>query len=258
MGVTVGGIIHRYALVVSYDGTEFAGWQIQPNAVTIQQLLETGLSRLFDAPIRIHGAGRTDAGVHARGQVCHFDATAKRDPERIVHAMNGMLPGSIRIRNAWETPLRFHARVSAVGKHYRYLIHIGRVVSPFQNRWVWQVPTIHRLDAMSRAAKMLEGTHDFLSFSVNPKREVEDSIRTIYGMILDFVGNGFLYKMVRSLTGTLVRIGQGRQEPESVLDILAARDRCAAAQTAPAHGLFMWRVLYPPRRPEEYARKLLH
>lgn len=262
--------LNRYAMRVAYDGTEYAGWQIQPNALAIQEVLESRLAKIFNAEIRIHGAGRTDAGVHARGQVCHFDAEAVRFPAGIRHAMNGMLPTAIRVLHAWKAAPRFHSRVSAVGKHYRYVLHTGAVVSPFQGRWVWHVPSLSDPEGMAQAAERLIGTHDFLSFSVNPKRVVESTVCTLHAcavsrslrdpnrILIDLVGDRFLYKMVRSIVGTLVRVGQGRAQPDCVAAILAARNRSAAAQTAPPQGLCMWRVLYPPREPAAYAERLVH
>ena len=248
----------RYALVLAYDGTDFGGWQVQPNAPTVQACVEEALGRRFAAAVRVHGAGRTDAGVHARAQVCHFDAPRVDELDRLRHALNSMLPASVRIRRVARVGGGFHARKSALAKHYRYYLYRGAVLSPFRRRWAWHVPTLVDPQRLARAAELFVGRHDFVSFSVNPGRELEQTVRTIHSfravacgadpnwVRLDVIGDGFLYRMVRCMTGTLVRVGQRRDPPEIVTRILAARDRAAAAQTAPPQGLFLWRVLYRP------------
>jgi tRNA pseudouridine38-40 synthase len=248
----------KIRLTVAYDGTAYAGWQVQPagHGATIQGLIEDRLARLYaNQPIRVHGSGRTDAGVHALGQVAHF-----RPPERplipldeLPRILNGMLPGDIRIRAATPESDDFHARYRAAGKAYAYVLHRGGP-DPFAERWSWRQPECTDVAAMRRAARRLTGRHDFSSFTVSRADigDAERHLRSIairaFGdrLCLCFVGDGFLYKMVRSLVAALVEAGRGRLAPSDVASILAAQDRAAAPATAPAHGLFLVDVFYSP------------
>jgi len=244
-------------LEVAYDGTGYAGWQIQPgtHGPTIQGELERALTRLYAGQsVRVQGSGRTDAGVHALGQVAHCRLPRRpRIPvSELVRILNGMLPEQIRVREASSAPSGFHARFGAVGKAYAYVIHRGGP-DPFAGRWSWPVPDCRDLAAMRRAARGLLGEHDFSTFASAREEGPRGRVRTIQRiavavrgerLILTFIGDGFLYKMVRTLTATLVAVGRGRLSPTAVAGMLAARDRAVAPAPAPARGLFLIRVFY--------------
>lgn len=239
-------------LVLSYDGTEFSGWQRQPDRRTVQQVLEEAIGRLTGVVPTTTASGRTDAGVHALGQVVHFLTASGLPPSTFVKALNAMLPPDVRVREATEMPQAFHATLDARAKLYRYVIDNGRVADPFQRRHAWHV--FRPLDAavMHRAAQALRGRHDFHSFETNwPNRM--SSVRTITHAAVnragDFVwvdveADGFLYNMVRSITGTLVEVGKGKWPETKVAEVLAAEDRREAGPTAPPQGLFLVRVRY--------------
>jgi len=243
----------RYRMTVAYDGGPFAGWQVQPDRPTIQGELESALQQLTGAPARVHASGRTDTGVHARGQVAHFDLARRVEPRRLLLGLNAVLPDSIRVTALAAAPGAFHARYSATGKEYRYFIWNGPQTPPWLRGW--RTPMRDPLDvaAMRAAAAPLIGEHDFAAFSANPHREIEGTVRRLdelrlirRGPELTLIarGNGFLYRMVRSLAGFLIRVGQGALPPESAVDILASRIRTARVPTAPPQGLFLWRVNY--------------
>ncbi len=240
-------------LLLSYDGTDFSGWQRQPDRRTVQQVLEEAIGRLTGVEAPTNASGRTDAGVHALGQVVHFYTASRHPPEVFVKALNAMLPPDIRVRGASEVPQSFHATLDAKSKRYRYVIDNGPVADPFQLRYSDHV--YQRLDegAMNRAAQALKGRHDFHSFETNwPNRT--SSVRTIYDIQASRAGHiihveveadGFLYNMVRSITGTLVLVGLGRWPESKVGEALAAEDRREAGPTAPPQGLFLVYVRYP-------------
>jgi tRNA pseudouridine38-40 synthase len=239
-------------LLLSYDGTEFFGWQRQPDRRTVQQVLEEAIRRLTGVESVTTASGRTDAGVHAIGQVVHFLTPSRHEPATFVKALNAMLPADMRIRQAWEMPQSFHATLDAKAKLYRYVIDNGRIADPFQVRYAWHV--FSNLDdaAMHRASQSLQGRHDFRSFETNwPNRT--SSVRTIFHIAVnracDFVwvdveADGFLYNMVRSITGTLVEVGKGKWPESKVAQVLAAEDRRHAGPTAPAQGLFLVQARY--------------
>jgi len=239
-------------LLLSYDGTDFSGWQRQPDRRTVQQVLEEAIGRLTGVVPSTNASGRTDAGVHALGQVVHFYTASRHDPETFVKALNAMLPRDVRVKGAWDVPQSFHATLDAKAKLYRYVIDNGRIVDPFQTRYAWHV--VQKLDAaaMHRAAQALKGRHDFHSFETNwPNRT--SSVRTITHVAVnrmndavwvDVEADGFLYNMVRSITGTLVEVGKGKWPEAKVAEIIAAEDRREAGPTAPPQGLFLVRVRY--------------
>jgi tRNA pseudouridine38-40 synthase len=239
-------------LLLSYDGTEFFGWQRQPDRRTVQQALEEAIGRLTGVEPTTNASGRTDAGVHALGQVVHFYTGSRHPPETFVKALNAMLPADVRVQGAWEVPQAFHATLDARAKLYRYVIDNGHVADPFQTRYAWHV--FARLDStrMHAAAQALKGRHDFHSFETHwPNRT--SSVRTITHIAvnrvsdsvwIDVEADGFLYNMVRSITGTLVEVGKGKWPPEKVAEVLAAEDRREAGPTAPPQGLFLVRVRY--------------
>jgi tRNA pseudouridine38-40 synthase len=240
-------------LRLSYDGTHYAGWQIQPNATTVQACVEEGIHKLTGETTRVHGSGRTDQGVHARCQVAHFDLTEKTPPAQLVSGLNGVLPPDIRVTKGAYAPASFHARRSATGKEYRYFIWNGPVVPPFMRHMRTRVKPKLDVPAMRDAASRLVGRHDFSAFTANPNRKVESHVRELRqlrvmkrGKEITIVANGegFLYKMVRSLTGFLIRVGEGAVDPSQADDILSSRRRTARVPTAPPTGLFLWNVTY--------------
>ncbi|HEX9824385.1 MAG TPA: tRNA pseudouridine(38-40) synthase TruA [Actinomycetota bacterium] len=237
-------------LVVAYDGTDFRGWARQPRLRTVQGALEDALARLLGAAPKLSVAGRTDAGVHAWGQVVSFEADA--DPERVARALNGILAPEVVIRSARIAPEGFDARRSATAREYRYRIGTGESPSPFTARYEWHLPGALALRPMRAAARDLLGEHDFASFCRRPQgdrstvRRMERLAIARHGERLEVGvrGNAFLHQMVRSLVGTLVRVGEGRMDPGEIPGVLRARDRAAAGPVAPARGLVLERVVY--------------
>jgi len=245
-------------LVLAYDGTEFCGWQVQPNSVTIQGTLSSAIGRITGEKVLPQGSGRTDAGVHALGQVATFGIDSPMPAANFVKALNDILPTSIRILEAIEAPEEFHARKSARSKSYRYRIYRGAICPPFLARYVWHYPYPLNEDAMQRASSFIVGEHDFTSFAAaDPERDREEeavcNMRHIFESTWDrsgdelaytVQGNGFLHHMVRNLVGTFVLVGKGALQPEDIKRILQLQDRSAAGATAPASGLFLVSVEY--------------
>ena len=240
-------------LTVAYDGTRFCGWQRQDNGPTIQAALEDAFQPLLGVTPTVHGAGRTDAGVHALGQVASVEAGTPHPAAAILRALNIRLDPDIRVLAVEEVPEGFHARFDAIGKTYRYRLWTAVVLSPFAHRYVWHVP--HRLDvvAMQAAAHELLGRHDFSAFQ-SAGSEVANAVRTLNRidlrkedneLVVDMHGDGFLRHMVRAIVGTLVEVGAGRRGPDSMASLLASRDRGLAGDTAPAQGLTLVSVDYP-------------
>ena len=246
--------MRRVKLTVAYDGAAYAGWQVQPDATTIQSVMEGALARILQEPVRLRAAGRTDAGVHAREQVVDFADSGRRDTETIVRGGNALLPGDIRILSAEEVPEGFDARRHATEKEYRYFLHLSPVASPFLSRYAWHLESTVDVDAVREALSPLVGEHDFTSFR-GQGCTARTTVRTIFragvtrhdapGLYsVDVVGSGFLRHMVRNIVGTAVDAGKKKHPPERMAEILKARDRAEAGITAPAHGLFLWRVGY--------------
>ncbi len=242
----------KYLLVLSYDGTKFGGWQIQPDTASIQGLLEEKLEVLLKHPVRVIGSGRTDAGVHARSQTAHFSSEAPLDPLSLQYSLNGLLPKEIRLTELKKTDDDFHAQYSAVAKTYRYYVCTKDVPSPFSMAYRLHLRTPLNISAIKEAMKRFVGTHDFSSFA-NVGSSVRTMIKTIYrfdltedeeGFYLSISGNGFLYKMVRNIVGTLITIGQHKLSFNDLDEIFAKKDRTAAPATAAAKGLFLWKVYY--------------
>ncbi len=241
------------ALEVSYDGTNYAGFQRQPNHITIQSELERALTELSKEQITIHGSGRTDAGVHALGQVIHFSTNLNIPVEKWPLAIRNFLPEDIIVRRAFRVADDFHARYDAIGKVYRYQIDCGTVPNVFHRRYSYHYPYSLNTDLIQAAILHLIGTHDFSAFCASGTT-IEDKVRTLYEITLtddgdllkiDFHGNGFLYNMVRILIGTLLRVGGGRIAVSDIPEIIASKDRHRAGVTAPAHGLTLLKVEYP-------------
>jgi len=242
----------RLKMTVAYDGTDYSGFQIQPNQVTVQGVIEQALARITGESLQIVGSGRTDAGVHARGQVFHVDTNSSIPLEKWAYILNQHLPDDIVIRQVEEVPPTFHARFDVKQKEYRYCIDNRPVPDVFFHRYADHIRHPLDLEKMRQAARYLLGEHDFTSFC-SAKTWVENKVRTIYQLDVrqegPFVwvicrGNGFLYNMVRIIVGTLVEVGLHKRDPASIPEVLAARDREQAGKTAPAKGLTMWEVIY--------------
>jgi len=261
-------------LTISYDGTRLVGWQRQAEGESVQGLLEEALAHLEGAPVTVHGAGRTDAGVHALAQVASVQLTCEHPPEVLQRALNASLPWDVRVVNVREADAAFHARFSARAKTYRYVLCNGPFVSPFEHRYVWHVREPLDLDAMQAAAQTLVGTHDFAAFcssgstpATTVRTIVRSSMTTRAGsalllppgapgavqagrvdestlLVYEVIGNGFLRHMVRAIVGTLVDIGRGRHPPAWMAALLEDGRRSDAGATAPAQGLFLVRVDY--------------
>ena len=245
--------VRRWRCVCAYDGGHFAGWQSQAGANAVQDVIEARLAEIFGAPVRIHGSGRTDAGVHALGQVFHFDAEWRHGPEKMLAAFRIGLPAAIQVKSVRAVAADFHARFQAKGKRYEYRIDLGDP-DPFTRPYCWPVFRPLEVAAMRAAAEVLRGRHDFRAFTALNGPAREDTVRelrrldvTRRGRLVRIVAEAdvFLYKMVRSLAGVLVAVGEGKLTPKDVRGILASRERTAAVQTAPPQGLFLVRVFYP-------------
>ena len=244
----------HFKITVAYDGASFVGWQRQAEGTSIQGLIEGALKELDGRDVAVTGAGRTDAGVHAFGQVASF-ALVRDDitPEAIVRSLNAKLPQDIRIRAAEPVPETFHARFSAKSKRYRYRLWNADVLNPFERAYVWHVPGALDVLAMAEAARLVEGRHDFAAFqTVGGATGPTERLITLSTLTADDAGlityevegDGFLRHMVRAIVGTLTEVGRGRRPPEWMRDVIASRDRAQAGRTAPAHGLFLVRVDY--------------
>lgn len=245
-------------LILAYDGSEFSGWQVQPDAATVQGTLASAIGRITGEKVLPQGSGRTDAGVHALAQAATFCTESSVPATNFVKALNDILPPSIRVLEVSEVAAEFHARKSAKGKTYRYRMHRAPICSPFIARYVWHFPYPLDESAMEKAAATVIGEHDFTSFAaVDPERGREEcevsNVRTIMSsawardgdeFIYTVRGSGFLHHMVRNLVGTFVLVGKGTLSVEDVQRILEARDRSAAGPTSPASGLCLLAVEY--------------
>lgn len=237
-------------LILSYDGTDFHGWQRQPGLRTIQQTLEDAILVLTQARPATTASSRTDAGVHALGQVVHFLTPSRHRPEIILKALNALLPRDLRVLEVRDMPQAFHATLDATSKRYRYVIDDGPIASPFHLRYSWQVLRQLNIEAMNRAGAALVGRHDFRSFETDwPNRT--SSVRTVLELVatrsddlvwLEVEADGFLYNMVRAIAGTLSWVGIGKRPESWVSDVLRAEKRVEAGPTAPPRGLFLVKV----------------
>jgi tRNA pseudouridine38-40 synthase len=253
----------NFKITLAYDGAEFSGWQSQPGRRTVQGELERAWLEITGETVRMSAAGRTDAGVHALGQVASVESATTIPVESLVHALNSKLPEDAAVRLVERVADGFHATHDAKFKRYRYTIYNDPRRPVFLRNYAWHIPTPLDVPAMQAGGAHLVGTHDFASFqSVGSERE--STVRTIFAVevsvlapgssnrgpeseaviTIDVEGDGFLYNMVRTIAGTLVEVGRGKRDPEWVAEVIAAKDRCAAGQTAPPHGLSMLWVAY--------------
>ena len=242
----------RVKLVLEYDGTEYCGWQIQPNGVTVQQRLKEAVEAVTGEDVCVTGSGRTDAGVHAAGQVAHFDTSASIPPERFAMALNTALPSDIRVLSSEVAPEGFHARFCAKKKTYRYRMYSSDTIRPLLDRYACHIKFKPDIIAMNEAAKLFEGEHDFRAFMASGS-EAEGTVRTVYsasvsenGEFIDFIvsGNGFLYNMVRIMAGTLTEVGAGRKSKREVEKAILSGDREMCGKTMPPRGLTLLSVEY--------------
>ncbi len=250
----------QWKVILSYDGTDFHGWQVQPDAMTVQGELQQAIERVTGECVLPQGSGRTDAGVHALGQVASFPLAALIPPSNFLRALNRTLPESIRILSAEPVPDHFHARHSACGKSYEYRIFRGEICPPFLSRYVYALNWPLDFPAMQAAATTVVGEHDFTSFAATDpdlthrqQEEPISNVRTILSsqwvqegdcFVYRVHGNGFLHHMVRNLVGTFLAVGRGQYTPQDIAAILEAKSRPAAGPTAPARGLFLVSVDY--------------
>ncbi len=250
----------KFKLSIAYDGTNYAGWQVQTNGVGVQQRMEEAVRKLFPSGPRLHSSSRTDTGVHALGMVAHVvipQAEFKIPLPKLALALNAFLPEDIRVLAAAPCRPDFHARFDAIGKQYRYFTWNHVAMNPLLRHQAWHFPQPLDLAAMRLAAKVFLGKHDFKSFAATRNYEMESTVRTLWrcdirsnGPLLTFLieGDGFLYKMCRGIVGTLVQLGRGKFVKRDLTRMLAARDRRAAGMTAPAKGLVLWKVFYQRSR----------
>jgi tRNA pseudouridine38-40 synthase len=248
--------LHNYKLTIAYDGTAYSGWQIQPNGISIQEIIQEKSSLIARYPISLIGSGRTDAGVHALGQIAHFHCPQIPDLHKFQHSLNALIPLDIRILQIEEVPFSFHAQHHAIGKTYHYHLHLDRIPDPFKRLYSWHFKEAIDLNLLQEAASLFLGTHDFTSFAnqAHQGSAAKDPVRTLYrldvltepgGVRLEFAGSGFLYKMVRNILGILIEIASNKRPKEDIPIILAAKDRRKAGQAAPPQGLFLVKVDYP-------------
>ena len=244
--------MERVLLKISYLGTFYHGWQVQPNGVTVQEVLQSKIESMYKSKIALTGCSRTDAGVHAREFYCHFDAPFHIGEEGIVKGLNSVLPRDISVISAAYVADDFHARYSAKGKNYEYVILNASAHNPFESDRVWHIERALNVEVMNEFCKRLCGTHDFVGFS-SSGRTVEDTVRTVTEctarregdkIIISISADGFLYNMVRIIVGTAVAVSDGKINPEDTEDILTSKSRDRAGITAPPSGLYLNKVFY--------------
>lgn len=245
----------KYRLIIAYDGTHFSGWQIQPNATSVQEEIQKALTTVLRAPTKIMGSGRTDQGVHAKGQVAHFEMEHCLDEEKVLLSLNGILPIDIRVRAIEQVPLDFHACRSAKSKIYHYHLWLEPVIDPMLYRYRLHVRKPLDLKLIQKATRKFVGKKDFTTFAnlrgpgmiyKNPIRHLKrlDLVFQEGGVRLEFEGEGFLYKMVRNITGILLEVGQKRREICTIDELFKLRDRKKIGSPAPSHALFLQKVIY--------------
>jgi len=245
----------KYKMIIAYEGTRFGGWQVQPNSVTIQELIESAIQTITREKTKVIASGRTDAGVHAKGQTAHFEAKQNLDLFRFRYSLNGLLPPEIRILSIESAPNDFHARFSAKKKIYHYNLYLGSVMPPFKRFTHTHVRCPLDLPLLKTAAKSFIGTHNFKAFSNESHlgSAANSPVKTLYELncrhdgdviSLEFVGSGFLYKMVRNIVGTLLDVARGKTKLDEIPKILESEDRTLAGPAAPPEGLFLISVDY--------------
>ncbi len=244
--------MRQIKLTIEYDGTNYSGWQIQPNGITIQQVIEESLALMLGEPARLYSSGRTDAGVHALGMVAAFKTTKLLPLSAFSDGLNSLLPSDIAIKDAIEAPLVFNPRADAKGKHYRYTIHNAARRSPLARLASWHLRGALDVERMQIAASHFAGEHDFAAFRAS-NCAAKTTVRRLFSVavvkddesvIIDVHGSGFLKNMVRVIAGTLVEVGQGKRSPADIPGLLASGDRAAAGVTAPPQGLCLVEVFY--------------
>lgn len=243
----------KYKLLIAYDGTPYAGYQTQINANTIQDQIEKALQKLAKGEfVRIHAASRTDAGVHAKGQVAHFEFPFNITPEGLLKGLNTLLPDAIVIQDVERVKPEFHSRYDVVGKKYEYRVLNSSLKNPFKRHFTTHHPYSKNITKAQEALKYLEGTYDFSSFSAS-NTDVVDKVRTIYGAsvkedddewVFTFIGDGFLYNMIRIIVGTIIEVAEGKRTPESIKEIIEAKNRNKAGKTFPSTGLCLVEIYY--------------
>ena len=243
----------RVKLIVAYDGTNYCGWQVQPNGITIEQVLNENLSKLLGEEIAVTGASRTDSGVHSMGNVAIFDTETRMPADKISFALNQRLPEDIVVQDSCEVPSDWHPRYQEnISKTYEYHIYNAAVPNPLKTRYCTFVSFPMDVEAMRAGAKYLVGEHDFVSFC-NIRTNTQDTVRTVYDLIIEkkddeivlrVTGNGFLYNMVRIIAGVLIRVGRGFYAPEKVKEILDAKVHTSEGATAPPNGLVLMKIDY--------------
>ncbi len=254
-------MLRTFKLTIAYDGTDFAGWQVQPGKPTIQGMLQRAFRGITGSDIQVIGSGRTDSGVHAIAQVASCTLPWRAEADRLACALNANLPDTIVVRQAVDAADGFHAIRDAVGKRYRYQLQIGGLRDPFEYRYRWLLRGEVDVELIRAAARRFIGCHDFASFQASGS-DRKTTVRDLRGcdvilqhadarsdmqqLAIEVEADGFLYNMVRNIVGSLVEVGRGKQPPEWIDDVIAMRNRDAAGPTAPAHGLFLLRVDYPP------------
>ena len=251
--------MRRIRTIISYDGTDYVGWQTQNNGIAVQEKVEQAIFEITGEHVSLQGSGRTDSGVHARAQVAHFDTGVRMAADKFAIALNTRLPADIRVLYSEEADTDFHARFSAKEKQYRYFVQTGPHADVFARKYALHAYMPLDLRVMNEAADLVVGTHDFSAF-MSTGREVENAVRTVslshweqQGKFLIYrvQGNGFLYNMVRILVGTMLGMGSGRIPQDSMAKALDSLSRKDAGPTAPPHGLVLWRVKYPDFDTEE-------
>lgn len=243
----------NFRLVLEYDGSQYHGWQRQQGVLTIQEVLESCLAMILQQPISVRASGRTDAGVHAKGQVVNFYCHTGLTPEAIQRGLNSLLPSDLAVLSAEESPEAFHARFSARSKRYEYRVLNRQVASPLERRFVWHIRMPLALPPIRECLQQIVGCHDFAAFMASgsavtsTEREMhraELHCPAVHDLVFTFEANGFLRHMVRNLIGSLVEVGKGKWTPAYFAEVLASRDRRRAGMTAPAHGLYLVKVYY--------------
>jgi tRNA pseudouridine38-40 synthase len=251
-------VSRAFKLTIAYDGTDYAGWQVQPGKKTIQGMIESALGRMTDQRIQVTGSGRTDAGVHALAQVASCKLPWRDTADRLARALNANLPDTIVVAEAVEVPDQFHPIRDATAKRYRYQLQAGGMRDVFEYRYRWHLPGTLDVDRMRLAAKRFVGRYDFESFQAagSDRKTTTRDVRVCeivqqntsapdrMHLAVEVEADGFLYNMVRNIVGTLIEVGRGKHPPEWISEVLTARNRAAAGPTAPAHGLFLVRVDY--------------